>query len=134
MNTVAEDVKDKLVTSEIGVFGAVTGWGIFIGSEPEKLDTTITLYDTGGPKPQTVQDRSVNPLRTEAIQVRVRGKEYKTAYTKMESIVDAIVGYGKFAVGTTKYKGLFRSSDVLFLELDDRGRYVWVVNFQAVRE
>ena len=133
MNPVSEDIKDKLVTSGLGTFGAITGWGIFISSEPEKLDTTITLYDTGGPKPQTVQDRSVKPLRTEAIQIRVRGKEYKTAYTKIESIVDAIVGYGKFTAGSTVYKGLFRSSDILFLELDSRGRYIWVVNFQAVR-
>ena len=134
MNPVSEDLKDKLVTSGTGVFAAVTGWGIFIGAEPEKLNTTITIYDTGGPKPETVQNRSVSPLRREGIQVRVRGIDYKTAYAKIEAIVNTIVGYGKFAVTTVKYKGVFRTSDILFLEQDDTDHYIWVVNFQAVRE
>lgn len=134
MNPVSEDLKDKLVASGIGVFAAATGWGIFIGVEPEKLDTTITLYDTGGPKPETVQNRSVNPLRREGVQIRVRGTGYKTAYTKMEAVINAIIGYGKFSVGVVRYKGLFRTSDVLFLEQDNTDHHIWVANFQAVRE
>lgn len=133
MNTSTEDLKGKLVASGVGTFAATTGWGIFIGNEPENLDTTITLYDTGGPKPETAQDRSVDPLKREGIQVRVRGTGYKTAYTKIETVVDTIVGYGKFSVGTTRYKGIFRTSDILFLEQDDSDHYIWVVNFQAVR-
>jgi len=134
MNPVSEDLKDKLVASGIGTFAAVTGWGIFIGTEPENLDTTITLYDFGGPKPEGVQDRSVNPLRREGIHIRVRDIEYKTAYAKMEDIVDVMIGYGKFSVGTVKYKGLFQSSSILFLNRDETDHYIWVGNFQAVRE
>jgi len=51
MNPTTIDLKDVLEANSVGVFGASSGWGIYIGFEPESPDTTITLYDTGGNNP-----------------------------------------------------------------------------------
>ena len=141
MNSVATDIKDKLVTAGIGEFAAATGWSIHISSEPPTPDTTITLYDTGGPPPEGVQDRSKKPLRFGSILIRVRGDGYGSAHTKIKEVYDAIVGFGKFTVSAVDsgdldvhYKGVFPTSEILFLEQDGDDRYIWVVNFQARRE
>lgn len=147
MNPVSKDVSDKLVDDGIGTFAGTSGWSINISSEPTEEsapDTCITIYDTGGPRPFTVQNRVIQPVRMDTVQIRVRSNNYLTGWDKMEEIVDAVIGWGRFTVDVdssdesselpTLYYGIFQTSDVLWLEKDEKGRNIFVVNFQAKRK
>jgi len=132
MNPPSEDLKNVLVAAGIGTFGATSGWGIFIGKEPDKPNTAITLYDTGGyePNPKWLQD---NPT----VQVRVRGTNYKTTLQKAKDARDALLGIGPNdfpASVTTTYVGIWVSSDVGYIGSDDKNRFIFTFNLRITIE
>lgn len=135
VNPVTEDIKDLLVASSLGTFAATSGWGIFLNVEPNTPDTTITLYDTGGPPPGGYANRSIHPTLYSSFLVRVRGNGYTAAHAKLQAIVRNLKEQAPFNTsGLVHYAGILRTSDILFLERDDQKRFVWVCNFQAVRK
>ena len=141
MNPVSIDVSDKLVADGVGTFKATTGWSINISSEPIKPATTITIYDSGGPPPEGYQNRALKPLKSDSVQIRVRADGYETAYDKIKSVNDIIIGWGRFtvedaasAILDVNYKGIFPMTGIMFLEKNDSAQYIWVVNFRAQRE
>ena len=136
MNPVSIDVKDLLVTAGIGVFASETGWAIYISEEPDKPDTCITIYDTGGFSPQYVMDKSVHPLLNTTFMIRVRSAAggFITGHTKTMDIVNVLDHHARWNVGTVSYKTIFSNGDIVNLPRDESGRYVFICNFRAVRE
>jgi hypothetical protein len=135
MNPMSEDIKDKLVAAGLGTFAATTGWGIFINSEPDSPNTTITIYDGPGPEPDEVMDSSQKPLLHPTVQVRVRDTTYLAARTKMDAVVTALRRLAPWTVGADcRYLNVFQSSEPLFLLKDQKDRFVWVVDFRATRK
>lgn len=123
MNAPIVDVKqilvDNLISSSI----------IFLSSEPDKPDTVITLYDTGGEPP--------NPkwlLDFPSIQIRSRAKSYATAYANIINARDILLGKDKLTVNSTKYIGFVASGDIMMMPRDDEDRNILVVNFNITRE
>jgi len=132
MSDIAIDIKDQLVTDGIGTFAATTGWGIYISNEPEgNPDTAITLYPTSvaEPNPQWL-------LEELGLQIRVRGTPggYVVAQAKAQAIKDDLLGHPQVTINTTKYIGMWMTTDIIFLTTDDRGRPIFVTNWRMVRE
>ena len=140
MNSVSVDMKDILEAENVGTFKEVTGWGIFILIEPENLDTTITLKDMGGPEPQRTADNTQRPFFRSTFQVRVRGGDYGVAMAKARQIERVFRAKGKFTVTAvdsgeldTKYKGIFSTSEIIPLELDEKKKTILVQTWKAPR-
>jgi len=134
---VTEDVKDRLVAVNSYVFGGTAAWALFIAVAPDKgaNDKVITLIDSVTQRPDYFQNRALKPLRYEHIQIQVRGRGYSAVQQKCETIKDQIVAWARFTTADgMNYKGIFPESDPFWLEQDDKLRYIWVVNFRAVRE
>jgi hypothetical protein len=130
VNAPAVDVATILVSASCGVLSAVTGWGIWIGREPETPDQAVTVYDYGGdpPSPKHLIDRP-------AVQVRVRGVPYgyAAAYAHALKCREALQGYAGHDVGSTRYVLITAASDPVFLQYDARSRPIWVVNYNVIR-
>lgn len=144
MNPFSVDVKDLLVENGLGAFAApadAEGWGIFISSEPNKPDKTITIYDTGGGKPDGCMDSSKAMLMYPTVQVRVRGKTYLEAYTKILAVDALLDRCGQFtASGPTPddndvlYYDIVKQGEESFLKKDENNRYIWVADYRAQRK
>ena len=134
MNPLSEDIKDLLVTAGVGAFAATSGWGIFINTEPDEPSTSITIYDLGGPAPEECFNRVIKPLSRPSVQVRVRGTSYLTAHTKMDDVIAALRRVGPWTASGSVYLDLFQSSVALFLQKDQKNRFIWVVDFHAVKK
>ena len=131
MNPPSEDFKDVLAAAGVGVFGAQGGWGIYIGTEPERPQATITLYDTGGfePDPARLLDKPT-------VLIRVRGEPggYQAAFAKAAEVRDALLGLPSQTLGGAWYVGVWVTGDIGFVSNDDHDRPVFTMSLRAVRE
>ena len=135
MGDVSRDLVTIMTTASIGYFPGDTdpdnGWEIFISQEPTTPDTTITLfnYSAGAPNPKWLLDDL-------GVQVRVRGavNGYAAAEVKTQAIKDALLGYPKTTINSSKYIGIWTSVDAIFLGYDDSNRPVFVSSWRVIRE
>lgn len=127
------DVKDILVGKNVGTFGTQlgtsSGWGIFIGSEPDKPDDCITLYDTPGdpPNPKWLLDYP-------RFLARVRSHDYEQGFAKAEELKDVLLGLPSQDIGTIRYDGIWVVTDTQFLQADEQGRCIFISTWRAIRE
>lgn len=130
LNPPTLDMRDVLVNAGVGTFAATSGWGIYIGSEPTSPNTVITLYDTGGLSPNPVF-----LLDFPTFQVRVRGNpnDYLGAYNKILGVRDVLLGFDSQDINTTRYDGVWQSSEIVSLGTD-KERFIFVANFRVARE
>lgn len=121
-----------LAEAGVGTLAGERGWAIYAIQEPTSPDTCITVYDTGGFPPTLNRD----PVRAPTVQVRVRGTVggYRAAYAKVHEAVTQLHGRCRQVRGATEYMLVRQMSDVAFLEVDEKGRPVLVVNFMAYRQ
>lgn len=130
MNPASHDLRDLLVTGGIGSTASESSWGIYRGKEPLSPDTTITLYDYGGPvNPKWRQDEV-------RVQARIRGNKngYDEAWQKAKDVSKCLVGIPKQTINGTVYVGIWVVSDVTFSRYDDNDRPIFTVNFRVIRE
>jgi len=126
MQSPALSIAQYLAAQGFGVFAAESGWSIHVASEPEKPDTCITVYDTGGEEPDTDQLD-----RRPTFQVRVRGPNYQDAYAKISSILDFLMHAPAVTLNGTRYAAFAPTSDVASIGKDDNNRHVLTVNFRV---
>lgn len=134
MNPVTVDIKDKLVAAGVGTFAATSGWGIFLSLLPDSPDTVIALYTTSGLSPEGCMNQSAKQLLRPSFSVRVRGTTFLATYTKMREVIDTLGRIGPWSVVGCKYSDVFQTNDEFLFERDENGRYVWSVDFYAVRK
>jgi len=142
MNPVCEDIKDKMVTAGLGTFAATSGWGIYIAERPNKPDSTITLYDTGGQAPGYCMDRAKPELRLETFQIIIRATSYLGGYSKMQDIISALDQIAPWKVAAVdsadldvRYTTILRESEPIYLgKEEDHVRFLWSLNYQAFRK
>lgn len=127
MKSIAEEIARYLATHGFGTLGGSAGWSINFGKEPAKPETCITIYDTGGGEPDTDELDIHDPT----FQVRVRGKKYNVAATKMEQIrrdlikaVPAMDSYSVIAILCT--------TSIASIGPDDNGRDILTCNFKVI--
>lgn len=127
------DVLDILLTAGVGVtldtYAQSGGWPIAIGSEPDRPNEVITLYDIPGSSP--------NPkwlLDYPRFQVRVRSTAYDQAYQKIEEIKSQLLGLPSQDIGDIRYVGIWVVTDTHFLQADNQGRSIFVNSWRTIRE
>ncbi|MBW2030730.1 MAG: hypothetical protein JRJ31_16830 [Deltaproteobacteria bacterium] len=128
MNPPSEDIKDILEQSSVGV--GTFGTDLFIGREPDSPNDCVTIYDTGGQEP--VMNYTYD---YPTVQIRVRGSRmgYKAAWTKANSIKEALNGLTNETWNSTRYIQIEAMGDPLFLGYDKEQRPVFVINFSIQR-
>lgn len=129
MNT-ARNVAHLLENQNFGTFANTGAWAISIGLEPDRPDSAITIYDTGGDSPDT-DEMDLNRL---TFQVRVRARDYVLAYAKMKEIRAYLISRGTKTINSTRYIGIYVTSDVASLGLDDNKRQVLTCNFRTISQ
>lgn len=131
MSSPSEGIRDLLVAAGIGTYAATTGWSIHISKQPDKPDTAITIYDSGG--------RPKNPrwlLDFPTVQVRVRGlvNGYLAARAKCEDIDNALVGLPSQDLNGDRWTMLTQISAPTFLGYDENQRPEFSMNYQLTIE
>ena len=130
MTDIAVGIKDILETAAVGVFGATTGWGIYIHREPESPpDSTITIYETGGEDP--------NPkwlLDFPSVQVRVRGDKggYVAAKAKATEILDALLGWPSQVLNGDTWVAVNQIGGINPIGDDDNDRPLFSLNYGLI--
>lgn len=122
----AYDVATLLASQGLGVFAAEQGWSINVGSEPDRPDTCLTIYDTGGLGPDTDELD-----RRPSFQIRARGKDYRTTWAKLHTARLYLQDAGPVVINATRYASFEASSDIIGLGKDDNDRHLFTLNFQV---
>ena len=127
MNSSAEDMSSILASALSLVEGSV----LFISREPDSPDAVVTVFDTGGGEPSSGTENNEFPT----IQVRVRGTvmDYETAYELIDSIKNTLHNLASQTINSTKYIGVWASSDIIPLGYDASDRPILTLNFRIHR-
>ena len=127
MNSSAEDMSSILASALSLVEGSV----LFISREPDSPDAVVTVFDTGGGEPSSGTENNEFPT----IQVRVRGTvmDYETAYALIDSIKNVLHNLASQTINSTKYIGVWASSDIIPLGYDASDRPILTLNFRIHR-
>lgn len=131
MASPAEHLKDILVTASVGVFAATSGWAVYVSKMPDKPDTCIALYDSGGGNP--------NPawlLDFPSVQVRVRGDEngYQALFNKVTDIKNALLGHPGADVSDGRLVSVRMDGAPAFLGYDELKRPMFTINWTLIFE
>lgn len=84
----------------------------------------VTIYDTGGRDPIQPLGTSCTPTRRPSVQVRVRHKDYATAYSTAQAIGSALVAYTDSSI-----KNILQTSDIFSLGQDQNNLWIVTINF-----
>jgi hypothetical protein len=130
-NSPAMVVKNLLVTANVGTFASTSGWSIHVSNLPNKPDTCIAVYDTGGQAP--------NPkflLNYPGITITVRGAEggYEAAYDKATAVVNALIGLPSQTIGSDRWVSVTMRGGINFVGQDENKRPMFSLNFSLIIE
>ena len=149
VNSVAEDIKDRIVAGGFATFPppsspSANQFGISKNMALEKPDRLIAVYAFGGPQPERVMLKSIKPQETKTFQIRIRGSRRGSeaeVVGKLDDIVYFLEELARFDVVATDsgdpdlvYYLISRTSDALFLKTDENARMIWTVNMKAKRK
>ncbi len=131
MTNPAISAKDILVTAGVGTFGALSGWGIFIGQEPTNPSTVITLFNSGG--------RESNPLWLidfPSLNARVRGAPggYEAAHQKAKDTKDALLGLPSQDLNGDRWVSVTMIGDINELGFNENNQPQFSLNFALIIE
>lgn len=128
---VEEGIKDLLVTAGVGVFGSLTDWGIFIGPEPTRPDTVITIreFQGAGPMAKWLVDFP-------AIQTMIRGAEggYQAAKAKAGEVLDELHSIPSQDLNGDRWNSIIATSGPAYNGLDESDRPKFSINFKLIIE
>lgn len=131
MVAVEEGIRDLLVTAGVGVFGAQSGWGIFIGPEPTAPDTVVTIRETGGLGPMAKW-----LVDFPAIQTMIRGAPggYQAAKLKAQQVMDELHSIPSLDLNGDRWNSIIATTRPAYLGLDEVNRPKFSVNFKLILE
>lgn len=118
-----EDIKTKIdqLTSE-------TTSTIYIGDMPDNLNV-LAIYPTGGFAPNhtlNIQSASVN---SPTFQIILKDSNFSNAYTRLNSIKNALSGVSMQSTDLLTYITIFGLSDIINLGKDKNQRTILSLNF-----
>ena len=131
MNSFSEDIKTKLVSDGEGVFGASSGWGIFISREPDAPNSTVVLYDTGGGGVDRLLGNG--ELFNPNVQIRIRTTSYPTAYAKALSVLSSVKDMEDNSFDDIRYAEVTQITDIIVAPQDEKRRTIFTVTVNAKR-
>ena len=131
MNATSVDIASMLVAeSELGL---EIGSNLFVGKEPTRPDSCVTILDTYGYPPQLTMAGQGEEYFYPSVQIRIRNKDYRTADDLSMKIVRSLHGRAQQTWNDTLYTVIYCSSGPAFLNWDDNGLCRFVVNFNIQR-
>ncbi len=126
-----DGIRDLLVTAGVGTFGATSGWGIFIGSQPTSPDTSITIreYIADLPMPKFLIDFP-------AVQVMIRGAPggYQAAKAKARDVLNELHSIPSLDLNGDRWNSIRALSGPGYLGSDDNNRPKFSINFTLIIE
>jgi len=131
MNPPSEDLKDIL--EGISALGLAFPTNLFVGEEPSEPDTCVTIFDTPGYPPQLTFTQGENYFRP-SVQIRVRGRNYLTAYSLINDIKEELHGLGPEVINGAVYTVIMCNQEPFLLDFDKNNRPRFVVNFDLQRK
>lgn len=131
--SVSLEVAEYLEGEGVGTFGGDTQWSLHTTREPLSPDDVVTIYNTGGGEPVTVEDTDDETLYNPTIQVRVRGTDQEAVHARHELIRRTLILPREREIGDHRYVSINATSDILDLGLDDNERYVATMNYDVLR-
>lgn len=111
--------------------GLTLATNLFVGKEPSRPDTCITIFDTHG-LPTGISLDSVG-FDFPSIQIRVRAKDYQTGWALIEGIKTILHGRANETWENTYYSLIYCTSGPALLDWDDNSRCRFIVNFNINR-
>jgi hypothetical protein len=131
MNSPAEDVSAILALSSSAT-GLTEGTDLFISREPSSPDVVVTVFDTGGGEPASTDVKYEFPT----VQVRARGTAitgYSGVYSTLDTVKGVLHKFKNQTINSTKYIGIWASSDIISLGYDSNERPILTLNFRIHR-
>lgn len=128
MNSAAHDIAAFLATSGVGTLYGTTKWAINHNGEQIDPADTITVYDTGGPGPDTDELDIDQP----SFQVRVRAVSLAEAYDKHVEISNLLI-YAPVVAATSTFSLIVQTSRPVNLGRDDGNRHIMTANYTGRR-
>jgi hypothetical protein len=89
MSSPAQVIRKLLIAASLAPNSQTAAWSPFVSFLPDVPDTAIAVYDTGGVLQGRIM-RSGEKIEKPGIQVRLRSSDYPGAFSKAETIRDAI--------------------------------------------
>jgi hypothetical protein len=131
----AVDIKDILVAAGVATFAGTSesSWALYVDNEPETPSNVVTVYDDDGVPPTETIDPTDEPIEQPIVQIRVRGVDYETAYTKIQECLTACKKL-PFELNGSGYGSLARIDEVQSLGTDLKNRHRLVVSIMATRQ
>jgi hypothetical protein len=130
MNAPSTDIKDMLEAESS--LGLTFGTNLFIGREPPTPNNTVTIYDTGGDRPDLHMDRNERYDRP-SIQIRVRNISYEAGWSLINDIKDSLHGRAHETWNGTYYSVIYCYIESTFLDWDNNNRVRFVASFNIQR-
>ncbi len=131
MVAVEEGIKDLLVAVGVGTFGSQVGWGIFIGPEPTKPNTSITIREYAGPGPMAKW-----LVDFPNVQTMIRGSPggYQAAKTKAQEVLDELHSIPSQDLNGDRWNSIIATSGPAYNGLDESDRPKFTINFKLIIE
>lgn len=126
-----DGIKDLLVAAGVGTFAASSGWGIFIGPQPTKPDTTITIreYAAEAPMPKWLIDFP-------SVQTMIRGSPggFVAAKTKAREVLDALHSIPSQDLNGDRWDSIRALNNPAYIGKDETERPMFSINFTLIIE
>jgi len=132
MNPPSKDICDMLEAAGLGLTFQTN---LFVGKEPDKPDTCVTIFDTpGGPPDHLLEHDDGYGYYYPTVSIRVRASGYLAGYSLIENIKIELHGIGPEAWNGTTYTMIKCMQDQFLLDYDEKNRPRFVCNFDIQRK
>ena len=131
----ADELAHYLEGAGAGVLGAQSGWALAVGTEPDKPDTVITLYDTVGNVPLVDID-----LTDCGVMLRARSSARSSAHAYRDAYAAALFAINELTKpeiifgDVYQYIGVYLQTDLQCIGRDDNDRFIFTANFRIQRQ
>jgi len=129
MNAASYDIANILEAES--ALGLTIGTNLFIGREPDKIESCVVLFDTPSYRPETSLSAE-EYYEYCSLQIRVRSNEYLTAFNTADEIKTFLNGQANITVDEVVYTSILCSTPPALLDWDN-GKVRFIINFEIQR-
>ncbi len=130
MNPTSQDIKDMLEAQSS--LDLTFNTNLFMNKEPARPNNAVTIFDTGGLKPQLNFNKN-EKYQKPTVQIRVRNNSYQTGWALINDIRDILHGRGHEVWDGTTYELIQCRTEPAFLGQDENNRPWFTANFLIQR-
>ena len=129
MQSPSNDIKDMLVADSS--LGLIYANNLFIGKEPAKPRSCVTIYDTTGYPPSLTLDKQF--YQKPSIQIRVRNEDYLEGMDLAQEILLSLHSRAGETWNESLYTIIYCTSGPALLDWDDNNNPRFFINFEIQR-